>query len=52
MKHRTTWHLHQPRPGHFTWTSPLGHTYHQTEDHPTNGPPPETPTESDDDFPY
>ena len=27
VKHHGGWRLHQPRPGHFTWTSPLGHTY-------------------------
>ncbi|WP_037066711.1 HNH endonuclease signature motif containing protein [Pseudonocardia acaciae] len=28
FKHKLGWRLEQPRPGHFTWTSPLGHTYH------------------------
>lgn len=26
-KHEGGWHLHQPRPGHFVWHSPLGHRY-------------------------
>ena len=26
-KHRGSWQLHQPRPGHFTWTSRAGLTY-------------------------
>jgi hypothetical protein len=28
LKHEAGWRLHQPKPGHFTWTSPLGRTYH------------------------
>jgi hypothetical protein len=28
LKHPGRWRLHQPTPGHFTWTSPLGRTYH------------------------
>jgi HNH endonuclease len=27
LKHDGGWTLHQPHPGHFHWTSPLGHTY-------------------------
>jgi hypothetical protein len=27
LKHVGRWQLHQPEPGHFTWTSPLGRTY-------------------------
>jgi hypothetical protein len=27
LKDRPGWHVGQPRPGHFTWTSPTGHTY-------------------------
>ena len=27
LRHTGGWHLHQPRPGHFIWTSPLGHHY-------------------------
>lgn len=27
-KHKLGWLLRQSRPGHFTWTSPLGRTYH------------------------
>ncbi len=29
LKHEGGWQLHQPQPGHFRWTSPLGHTYHR-----------------------
>ncbi len=28
LKHVGRWRLHQPAAGHFTWTSPLGRTYH------------------------
>ncbi len=28
LKHEAGWKLEQPTPGHFVWTSPLGHTYH------------------------
>ncbi|MGH3909589.1 MAG: type IV toxin-antitoxin system AbiEi family antitoxin [Pseudonocardiaceae bacterium] len=28
LKHDGGWRLHQPLPGHFTWTSPLGRRYH------------------------
>ncbi|MGH3908643.1 MAG: HNH endonuclease signature motif containing protein [Pseudonocardiaceae bacterium] len=28
LKHGGGWRLHQPAPGHFTWTSPLGRIYH------------------------
>ncbi len=28
LKHAGRWRLHQPEPGHFTWISPLGRTYH------------------------
>ncbi len=28
LKYPGRWRLHQPIPGHFTWTSPLGRTYH------------------------
>jgi hypothetical protein len=31
LKHEGGWQLHQPEPGHFTWTSRLGHPY---ERHP------------------
>jgi len=27
LKHEGGFHLHQPEPGHFTWTSPTGRTY-------------------------
>jgi hypothetical protein len=27
LKHEAGWELEQPTPGHFIWTSPLGHTY-------------------------
>jgi hypothetical protein len=27
LKHEGGWRLHQPEPGHFTWTSRLGHLY-------------------------
>jgi len=27
LKHEGGWHLEQPEPGAFTWTSPTGHTY-------------------------
>jgi Domain of unknown function (DUF222) len=27
LKHEAGWKLEQPTPGHFIWTSPLGHTY-------------------------
>jgi Domain of unknown function (DUF222) len=30
VKHQGGWQLHQPRPGHFQWTSRLGRTYHVT----------------------
>ncbi len=30
IKHETAWQLTQPRPGHFTWVSPTGHTYTRT----------------------
>ncbi|MBO0875464.1 MAG: DUF222 domain-containing protein [Pseudonocardia sp.] len=38
-KHKFGWLLRQPRPGHFTWTSPLGRTYH-TRGQPIMPPPP------------
>ncbi|MGH3547216.1 MAG: DUF222 domain-containing protein [Pseudonocardiaceae bacterium] len=28
LKHLGRWRLHQSKPGNFTWTSPLGRTYH------------------------
>jgi hypothetical protein len=28
LKTAGRWQLHQPKPGHFTWISPLGRTYH------------------------
>lgn len=28
LKYPGRWRLHQPTPGHFTWSSPLGRTYH------------------------
>ena len=28
MKHEGGWQLYQPEPGHFRWTSRLGHIYH------------------------
>ncbi len=39
MKHEGGWHLEQPRPGFFTWTSPLQRTYH-TRGEPICPPPP------------
>jgi hypothetical protein len=44
-KHKLGWRLEQPRPGHFTWTSPLGRTYH-TRGQPITPPlpPPSHPT--------
>ncbi|WP_131746859.1 DUF222 domain-containing protein [Frankia sp. Cppng1_Ct_nod] len=30
LKHENSWTLHQPTPGHFTWTSPEKRTYHIT----------------------
>ena len=35
LRHKHGWRIHQPQPGHFTWTSPLGHRYHRT---PPPGP--------------
>ncbi|MBA2472661.1 MAG: DUF222 domain-containing protein, partial [Pseudonocardiales bacterium] len=29
LKHQGGWRLHQPQPGHFHWTSRLGHSYHR-----------------------
>ncbi|MGH3537521.1 MAG: DUF222 domain-containing protein [Pseudonocardiaceae bacterium] len=29
LKHEGGWRLHQPEPGHFRWTSRLGHSYHR-----------------------
>jgi hypothetical protein len=29
LKHEGGWRLHQPQPGHFHWTSRLGHSYHR-----------------------
>ncbi|MHC1560627.1 HNH endonuclease signature motif containing protein [Actinomycetospora sp. C-140] len=29
LKEQPGWLLEQPRPGHFEWTSPTGHTYHR-----------------------
>ena len=29
LKHEGGWRLHQPQPGHFHWTSRLGHHYHR-----------------------
>ncbi len=31
LKHQAGWKLEQPTPGTFTWTSPLGHTYHSPD---------------------
>ncbi len=31
LKHEAGWKLEQPTPGTFTWTSPLGHTYHSPD---------------------
>ncbi len=31
LKHEAGWKLEQPKPGHFIWTSPLGHTYHSPD---------------------
>ncbi|MGH3823856.1 MAG: HNH endonuclease signature motif containing protein, partial [Pseudonocardiaceae bacterium] len=44
------WRLHQPQPGHFTWTSPLRRTYHTqpppiTHDLPDPLPRPDEPDE-------
>jgi hypothetical protein len=33
-KHLHGFQLRQPNPGHFVWTTPLGHTYHRREQHP------------------
>lgn len=30
LRHDHGWRVHQPRPGQFTWTSPLGHHYQRT----------------------
>ena len=36
LKHHPRWHLTQPAPGTFTWTTPTGRTYTTTPDpHPT-----------------
>jgi hypothetical protein len=35
LRHERGWRLHQPHPGHFTWTSPLGHHYQRN---PPPGP--------------
>ncbi|MGH3575021.1 MAG: HNH endonuclease signature motif containing protein, partial [Pseudonocardiaceae bacterium] len=48
LKHVGRWRLHQPTPGHFTWTSPLGRTYHTqpppiTHDLPEPRPRPDNP---------
>ncbi|MGH3614905.1 MAG: DUF222 domain-containing protein [Pseudonocardia sp.] len=40
MKHEGQWQLEQPRPGHFIWTSPLGHTY-RTRGEPICAPQPD-----------
>ncbi|MGH3614320.1 MAG: HNH endonuclease signature motif containing protein [Pseudonocardia sp.] len=39
-KHRLGWRLHQPKPGHFVWTSPLGQVY-RTRGEPVTPPQPE-----------
>jgi hypothetical protein len=48
-KHHPGWHLRQPQPGVFTWTSPLGHTYtvgpDQRPDRPSTHPPPCPPSQ-------
>ncbi|MGH3775890.1 MAG: DUF222 domain-containing protein [Pseudonocardiaceae bacterium] len=48
LKHVGRWRLHQSQPGHFTWTSPLGRTYHTqpppiTDDLPEPRPRPRHP---------
>ncbi len=30
LRHKHGWTVHQPRPGHIVWTSPLGHRYERT----------------------
>ncbi|MQA13162.1 MAG: DUF222 domain-containing protein [Pseudonocardiaceae bacterium] len=51
MKHRGGWTLHQPAPGHFVWTSPLGQTYHTRGEPITPELPDPHPREPDPDPP-
>lgn len=51
-KHMLGWRLHQPRPGHFIWTSPLARTYHTRGQPIVPPPPPHVPrTRTSDDDP-
>ncbi len=43
LKHHAGWHLQQPRPGRFQWTSPLGQHY-TTRGEPIMPPLPQPPT--------
>ena len=52
LRHRGGWSVTQPKPGHVTWSGPLGHSYHRT---PPPGPdqalaPMPNPTHPDDDL--
>jgi Domain of unknown function (DUF222) len=42
LRHRGGWTVHQPQPGHFTWTSPLHRSYH-TRGTPITDPDEESP---------
>ena len=53
LKHAGRWRLNQPTPGHFTWTSPLGRTYHsQPPPILTNLPEPRPRPDDPDPWPF
>ncbi|GAA4772911.1 hypothetical protein GCM10023200_01610 [Actinomycetospora chlora] len=53
LKDRPGWCLRQPRPGHFSWTSPTGHTYHRAPQVLFDAlPDPDPPDHPSDDTPY
>ncbi|MGH3902542.1 MAG: hypothetical protein ACRDTA_30645, partial [Pseudonocardiaceae bacterium] len=51
MKHQGGWTLTQPQAGHFTWTSPLGQTYHTRGEPITPNLPQPLPRDLDPDLP-